>query len=221
MNLISVEHLNVKVYERLRDEIRTQTMSPGQSVTIRELAERYGVSTTPVREALRQLQSEGLVTYQRRCIMIRQLSVDELEKIFGIRERLEILALEWAIPAIDEAAVAELMGILDTMDLVTTDRERWRELNREFHLKIYSYACSQQLVTMIENLWSSIEPYMNLYTNEVRSFELARDQHREIVKSLAIGDLNASSGLVRTHLRHTAEIIVGALRGSFDQSDNQ
>lgn len=212
MTVIEVELLNTKVYERLKEEIRLQILAPGQLVTIRHLAERYGVSTTPVREALRQLQSEGLVTYQRRCIVIRQLSVDEVEKIFKIREKLETLALAWAIESIDDKAVSQLVGILDAMDQAAMDQGKWRELNREFHLHIYSFAHSDQLVSMIQNLWSSIEPYMNLYTAEVESLELARVQHRAIVDRLAEGDLDGATRLVQDHLQHTAEIIVAALK---------
>lgn len=212
MTVIEVELLNTKVYERLKEEIRLQILAPGQLVTIRHLAERYGVSTTPVREALRQLQSEGLVTYQRRCIVIRQLSVDEVEKIFKIREKLETLALAWAIESIDDKAVSQLVSILDAMDQAAADQSKWRELNREFHLHIYSFAHSDQLVSMIQNLWSSIEPYMNLYTAEVESLEVARVQHRAIVDRLAEGDLAGATRLVQDHLQHTAEIIVAALK---------
>ncbi len=207
-SVIKVELIQEKVYERLREEIINRKFIPGEKITIRQIAELYGVSVMPVREALRQLQSEGLVKYDRRGVTIKQLSAFEIQQIIEIRSRLEILAVEWALPHLKKEHEIKFEEIINEMDHHIGDVDQWRMLNRKFHLELYAVSGSLQLQQIIENLWVSIEPYMRLYTSTVASLEFAQKQHHEILGALKNKDFDKLSTLLSTHLDHTAKVIL-------------
>jgi len=208
-DLIKFESIHEKVYERLRQQISKMKMAPGEKLLIRRIAMGFGVSTMPVREALRQLQAEGLVTYDRKGVSVRQLSSREVQEIFEIRERLETLATTWALPNVRPEDEEKFSGLLETMDKQSKNVTAWRTLNRQFHLEFYARSGSQQLQQMIENLWVSVEPYMRLYTSTVSSLELAQRQHHQILESIRGKDLEQLCALTSTHLQHTCKVVLG------------
>ncbi|WP_252312346.1 GntR family transcriptional regulator [Sinobaca sp. H24] len=91
-----------EVYAKLRLQIVSGDFMPGDKVTIRQIAGLYQVSMMPVRQALARLHSDGFVSIINRTVKIKELSAKDVKDIFAIRIRLETLALEWAIPHIDE-----------------------------------------------------------------------------------------------------------------------
>lgn len=207
-DLIQFESIHEKVYERLRRHISQMKMVPGEKFTIRQIASAFGVSTMPVREALRQLQAEGLVTYDRRGVSVRQLSSKEVKEIFEIRERLEILSTTWALPNVRSEDEARFTNILEMMDRQSSNVTAWRTLNRQFHLDFYSLSGSQQLQQMIENLWVSVEPYMKLYTSTVSSLELAQRQHHQILELIRGRELEPLCTLTALHLQDTCKVVL-------------
>src|SRR5438105_2124376 len=95
--VIKVSTVNDEAYERLRSGITSGALLPGRKISIRTIAESFGVSTMPVREALRKLQAEGFVVFERSGVTVTHLSSDQVWQVFQIRLRLEQLAAEWAI----------------------------------------------------------------------------------------------------------------------------
>ncbi|WP_252312788.1 GntR family transcriptional regulator [Sinobaca sp. H24] len=104
-----------EVYAKLRMQIVSGEFMPGDKVTIRQIAGLYQVSMMPVRQALARLHSDGFVTITNRTVKIKELSAKDVKDIFAIRIRLETLALEWAIPHINEEKTAHLQQIIDQM----------------------------------------------------------------------------------------------------------
>ncbi|TGA99892.1 GntR family transcriptional regulator [Sporolactobacillus shoreae] len=205
---IKVESIHEKVYQRLREEITSSELAPGEKITIRQVADMYGVSVMPVREALRQLHTEGLVNYERTGVTVKALSAHEIQQIIEIRKRLELLAMEWALPNLKKEDIKKSEEMLEAMDQRTDDDNDWRLLNKEFHLTLYSYCGSQQLEQIIENLWVSIEPYMRIYTSTVSSLEFAQEQHHEMLHSIKHKNLDEFEKLLNNHLNHTAKVIL-------------
>ncbi len=147
------------VYEHLRRAIAVSEIGPGP-LRLRDLAAELGVSTTPVREALRRLEGDGLVSYQRSGgIVVNQLSAEDVREIFRIRVTLELLALSLAVPNLGEDELRALERLQDRMER-TTDPDKWRQLNQEFHLQMYAAANSPRLLHIIEGLWTAVEPYL-------------------------------------------------------------
>lgn len=119
------------VAERLRDEIQDGTLAPGTRLRQNEIARRFGVSTTPVREAFAQLQAEGLVRIDpHRGAVVFHPTVEDLVEFYEIREVLESLAVVRAIPRLRSDVVKELAALIDRMRR-TDDARRWLKLDRK------------------------------------------------------------------------------------------
>jgi DNA-binding GntR family transcriptional regulator len=103
--------------ETLRDEIIRGDLVPGQYLRLEEIAARFDVSTMPVREALRDLEAEGLVTiFPHRGAIVTQLGADELQDIYDIRATLEEMATRLAVPFVTKATLAELTSLVEQIE---------------------------------------------------------------------------------------------------------
>src|SRR5215469_5861957 len=200
------------VYRRLRADISHGIYRPGP-IRIRPIAQRFGVSATPVREALRRLEAEGLVTLRKNQIVINALSEAELRQIFAIRAELETFALRCGAPTIanDDELLGALEDLLDAMDRYETDPENWRPTNQQFHMTLYRAAENPRLESIIDSLMVAIEPYMRLYASTAPSFRAGQAQHRLIVGHLRAGRVDAASAVLREHLRATEETVAAGV----------
>jgi DNA-binding GntR family transcriptional regulator len=196
------------IYQQLRRDIGRGVYRPGP-IRIRPLAERFGVSATPVREALRRLEAEGLVTLRKNQIVVNALSETELREIFAIRAELEAFALRRGAGEIrrDPRLLAELESLVGAMDRYGHDPEDWRTANESFHMKIYHAAGMPRLSSMIDSLWIAVEPYLRLYVSTAGSFGASQEQHRSILKHLRAGRAKAASDVLQKHLQETEEIV--------------
>jgi DNA-binding GntR family transcriptional regulator len=206
------------IYRQLRRDLGRGVYRPGP-IRIRPLAERFGVSATPVREALRRLEAEGLVTLRKNQIVVNALSEQELREIFAIRAELETFALRRGAERIrdDEALLAELSSLVEVMDQDEHDPEEWRAANERFHMRIYHAAGMPRLSSMIDSMWVSVEPYMRLYVSTAGSFRAAQEQHREILGGLRAGDVEAAAKVLRRHLADTEEIVAAGISDNRDK----
>jgi DNA-binding GntR family transcriptional regulator len=208
---IKVSTINDEVYGRLRRWITSGTLSPGTKISIRSIADSFGVSTMPVREALRMLQAEGFVAFERRSVTVTHLSKDQVTQVFQIRLRLEQLASEWAIGQVSDDDIADLEHILHRMDRADIGVEEWRQLNQDFHRRFYDCARSPHLLDLIRNIWDKIEPYMVIYASTVEDFREAHAQHLEILELIRTGDLAQLLVKIENHLEYTASTVSRAL----------
>jgi DNA-binding GntR family transcriptional regulator len=209
---IEVTSLGREVYRRVRSMITTGQLRPGGPLTLRSIAEELGVSTTPVREAFRLLQADGLVQYGRRSVTVTALSVTEVESLFQIRLRLEQLAAEWAIDKITDADIADIEDLLDQLDASVEDQERWRILNQDFHRRFYDCADSVHLLEYIEKVWNSVEPYMAIFASSMENFHAANVEHRQMFEAIRARDLGTLLVLTAHHLEVTAAQVVSQLQ---------
>src|SRR5215475_15104058 len=203
------------VYRRLRADIAHGVYRPGP-IRIRPIAQRFGVSATPVREALRRLEAEGLVTLRKNQIVVNALSETELREIFAIRAELEAFALCTGAETIrnDPSLLAGLESDVQEMDRHEHAPEEWRAANEAFHMRIYHAAGMPRLSSMIESLWVAVEPYLRLYASTVGSFRAVQEQHRLILEGLRSGDEGTAAETLRKHLRDTEEIVAEGINGA-------
>ena len=212
--IIKVSTVNREVYEQLKCQIIVGDIPPGKQITIREIASKYGVSTMPVREAIRRLQAEGFLQFENRCVTVRELTLEELQQIFVIRQRLESLAMEWALPNINEVDVRKLRGILKNLDQENISYSEWMQLNRQFHLSIYKLSMSMPLQQLIVNVWDSITPYMYIYTSSVISYEFSQKQHYLMLKLIEENNRQELISQLKEHLDDTCRTIMANLQSS-------
>jgi DNA-binding GntR family transcriptional regulator len=200
------------ICRELRRDIARGVYKPGP-IRVRVLAERFGVSATPVREALRRLESEGLVSLQNRQIVINKLSREEMREIYTIRGELESFVLREAVPHVTGNAklLAELETLTEEMDSYEHNPEEWRNANEKFHWLLYRAAAMPRLENILNQLWVAVEPYLRLYVSTATSFRGTQDQHRKILEHVRRGEAEEAAQVMRKHLAETKELLARGL----------
>lgn len=207
------------IYTQLRHDISQGVYPPGP-IHLKPIAERFSVSVVPVREALRRLEAEGLVSFDgKRRIVINALNEKELDEIFAMRGELESLALRRAAPRLagDEARLAKLEELIEQMDDQEGDPGKWRDINREFHALLYEAAEMPRLWSVVSSLWVASEPYLRVYVTAVDSLRSAQDQHREILRHVRAGDADHAELILRDHLADTWRVVQRRIREKQDE----
>lgn len=206
------------VAERLREEIQDGALAPGTRLRQNEIAGRFGVSTTPVREAFAQLQAEGLVRVDpHRGAVVFHPTVEDLLEYYEIREVLESLAVARAIPHLTPALGRDLNELIERMRR-TREARRWVKLNDEFHLRLYASADRPHLTALIGNLRDASTPYIHMFVASQKPSGQTNDEHRQILDACLRGDEEAAQRAIRNHLRHAATELAKFLGGSAEQA---
>lgn len=211
---ISLPSVTDVIYKQLRHDISQGVYQPGL-IHLKPLSERFNVSIIPVREALRRLEAEGLVSFDgKRRILINALNEKELDELFLIRAELESLALKTAVPHLsnDRAKLAELDDLIALMDSQEADSGAWRNTNRDFHSLIYAAADMPRLESLVGSLWVASEPYLRIYVTAVDSLRSAQQQHREILRRVRLGDAEHAEVILREHLSGTWDVVQRQIR---------
>ncbi len=151
------------VVNRIRNMILSGHLKPGDRLRQDELANTFGVSTMPIREALRQLQAEGLVTFRpRRGVTVARLAVSDYEDIYYIREELERLACRWVAEDFDRIPIDRLKLLLEEIETAEANRDdvhRRLQLVREFFFTIFEASEKEHLLRILSNLWDLSQQY--------------------------------------------------------------
>lgn len=203
--------MKVSLVEALRDEIIRGELVPGQYLRLDEIAARFDVSTMPVREALRDLEADGMVTvFPHRGAMVTQLSADELQDIYDVRAALEEMAARLAVPFVTEALLAELASILQEIENHSGDVATLVKLNHQFHLVLYEVSGRKHLCEIIRVLRHRSQHYLHVYTAEVDAGHLpqAPGEHRAILEACRRGDGEKAGFLTREHVAEAGNAIV-------------
>jgi DNA-binding GntR family transcriptional regulator len=209
------------VVGRLRDLILNRHFKPGQKLVQDELARQLGVSRTPVREALHQLATEGLVTFLAyRGASVAQLSVSDLVEIYTVRIALEGYAAYLAAEQVAEERLVALERLLDEMRQApaNNERESLLRLNRKFHTTIYAAANRQRLLEVIIQYIDIAEIYRRIFA----SLEHCRDElvkHQDVVQAMRRHDAQLAEVLTRRHLEATMRALTHFFESSADGTD--
>ncbi|WP_269800330.1 GntR family transcriptional regulator [Microbacterium sp. BR1] len=143
----------------LRLSILDGAYAPGERIRQDELAEKHGASRLPVREALRMLEAEGLVTLIANTgAWVSKLSATDCEEMYQMRERLEPLLLRLNVPLLTEEEIDDLDFLADRME-TSNDVERFLRLDREFHLSCLDAAPTTVLGDTVKSLWNRTQHY--------------------------------------------------------------
>jgi DNA-binding GntR family transcriptional regulator len=189
----------------LRRDIVTGRLAAGVRLRQVEIAQRFGVSTTPVREAFGLLQSDGLVRIDtHRGVTVFLPTIQDLIEHYEIRRALEMLAAEKAAERFQPQDAPPLVAMLDEMR-ATSDPVRYVERNQGFHLSLYRLSARARLVAMIEDLRNASLAYNHLYAAADVPQDAARldAEHREILAACQAGDAARAANAVRDHISQT------------------
>lgn len=194
-----------RVTDALRQAILAGQLKPGSRVRQEELAEQFEISRIPVREALRQLESEGLVVLiPNSGAWISKLDRAECLEIYKIRERLEPLALLESCMALPSAVLDDLDELALRIEQ-NENPDEFLRLDREFHRLSYAGAEMPQLMQMIHKFWNVTQQYRRAFTRSVgdNGMQIIFQEHRLICDALRRRDGEHASMLLYGHIRRT------------------
>jgi DNA-binding GntR family transcriptional regulator len=194
------------VLQRLRQDIASGTVVPGTSLRQSEIAARYGVSATPVREALRLLEAGGTISYARhRGATVRELSRERVRDVYLLRAEIEGLATAVACGRMSDE---ELAGIESVHDEIRNheggEGQELAVLNRRLHFTIY-HAGSELIASHASSLWSLFPPRVTIWADPAAARALAAD-HDGIIEALRARDPQLAQNRAREHVLHAAEL---------------
>lgn len=196
-----------KIAAGVRQAILAGDYSPGQRLVQEEIAERFGGSRIPVREALRDLESEGLVTFVANAgARVAHLTLAECIEVYQMRERIEPLLLRYSAEHLTQATLRHLESLASEMEEVS-DPDRFVDLDRDFHMTMYEGADTSVLGDLVRALWNKTQPYRRAYTRSVDASQrrVFHDEHRMLLRALVDGDLDLAENLLAVHVRRTRQ----------------
>ena len=191
-----------EAYRYLRDRILDAELPADALINPAEIAEQLGISRMPVREALRQLDAEGLVSMRpnRRAVVTR-LSVAEVEDLFEMRAELESFAVRSAVPQLTEDTRAELTMLMQRMDRVRDDRREWVGRHDEFHQYICQLSGRKQLSHEVWRIRHAVRPYILMFVKEFDAFEMHGFEHTTLLKAILSGNAEFAADMMRRHVK--------------------
>lgn len=191
---------NVAVYRKLRQSIIKGKLKPGQKLVMADLAKTFGLSETPVREAIRRLESDGYVHFTPHTgAVVTRIDEGKLVEIYLIRIELEALATRLASPHITERDIEFLNKKNHDMEAAIQQNkyENIGALNKDFHLRIYKAAPFPRLYKMICDLWDTFERWPSVFSYVPERAISSVEEHRKIIEALRIGDMEMSDRLMK------------------------
>ncbi len=188
------------IAEKIRNSIIIGEYESGEPLKQDVLANNYGVSKIPVREALYQLKTEGLVDFaNNRGSVVSSLSNSEVEEIYTMRIALEQIALKRAIPNIlpaNKIAAESVLKLIDT----TVNPLDWAALNWEFHASLYKAANMPKLLNTVAILHNNVSRYLLLYLKKMNFQDTSQEEHWALLEACSTGKTEQALGILRQHL---------------------
>ncbi len=205
--------LQDRVYERLCDHILNGEIAPGQLVTIQAIADAFGVSAMPVREALQRLSAaKALTVISGRSIGVPPLTLARLIDLRRVRLEVETLAAQWAVDHILEKDFGRLEACVLVMSkaAATGDVKAFLRSNREFHFNVYKAAQSDVLHAIVESLWLQISPFFHLLHGS-GNYTHANLQHERMLVALRARDPVAIASALRNDIESSSRTLISLL----------
>ena len=199
------------VLAALRSDILTGSLGPGDQIVQESLAERYGVSRVPLREALKTLETEGQVVYHpHRGYFVAELSVADLLEVYRLRALLEAEAISHAMPTFSDDDVDAIAELLREVEVAAAagDVMAMTAANRRFHFAIFDASGLPRLSRILRQLWEATDVYRALYFQAEENRDRVALEHAAMLAALRRGDPASLIALHDEHRDHS----VGAVR---------
>lgn len=203
------------VFRTLREAILTGELKPGERLMEMQLAAKLGVSRTPIREAIRMLQQEGLaVTLPRRGAEVAAMTEKDMEDVLKIREALEILAVQLASEKITAEQITQLEEKLTAFEeaVKTAEVKQIAQTDIDFHDFIYDAAENPRLVGMLNNLREQIYRYRVEYLKDEKNYPRLIEEHKQIIIGLKERNKDYVVEMMKKHMDNQADAVRNIIR---------
>lgn len=203
MNRLEHRTLSSAISARIRQEILDGQHASGTQLRQEALAVAYGVSRIPVREALFQLESEGLVQIvPHKGAIVSGLSLAEVNDVFDLRAMLEVRLLGAALPAMESSDFTRLDAIQGEFVAAVTNRDirRFGELNADFHLALYTQSRLPRTVQIVGTLLQTSDRYTRLQLSSAPAMQRAQQEHQTLIDLCREGRKDDACSLLAAHI---------------------
>lgn len=208
--------LTDQVYAQLKEQILRSELTPGSVVLEGDLADRFGVSKTPIREALRLLVQDGWIDVMpRRGYLIRPIGLVDLREVYELRNIIEAAAGATAAASPSAELIARLREAIEAQAHAGESIERSIEASRAFHLGLASQIDNARLVRVLEGLLDEVERLLRMLPQLV-SVMTSDDElgaHRDIVAAIEAGDVESTRSHIESHLADISRTLLDAIGG--------
>jgi DNA-binding GntR family transcriptional regulator len=196
-----------RVADILAERILSGELRPGERIKQDELAEELDISRIPVRDALRILETRGLVALKANAgARVTQLTIKDMDLSYRIREMLEPMLLAESIPNLTDADIEEMAAVKTKLDRIE-DLDDYLPLSREFHWLAFSGHDAPLLAQIVERLWDTTQSYRLAYARlslqEPERMATMRAERGLLFDAIAARDVDLAPGLLATHIRRT------------------
>jgi DNA-binding GntR family transcriptional regulator len=201
---------NVAVYRKLRQAILKGKLKPGQKIVMADLAKAFGLSETPVREAIRRLESDGYVHFTPHTgAVVTKIDEDELVEVYLIRIALEALATRLASPHITDKDIDFLNKKNHEIEVAIQQNkyENIGGINKDFHLRIYKAAPFPRLYKMICDLWDTFERWPSVFAYVPARAVASVEEHKKIIEALKMEDRDLADRLMKEQKERAMEAL--------------
>ncbi len=200
--------LRERVFQQLEDEILNGKYKPGDSLIESKLSEEFGISRTPIREALMQLELEGLVqSIPNKGVVVKGVSAKDVEDIYTIRKMIEGLAARWATEKANEEELKEMKEILELEEFYTlrNDIERLIELDSRFHELIFKASKSKPLMQTLKTFHQYVKRARNISMSTPGRAQKSLEEHRAILQAIVDRDPERAERLTTEHVSNASK----------------
>lgn len=208
--------LTTLIYDKVREDILKGRYCAGDKIVEIKVADELGVSRTPVREALKQLELHGLVdNIPNRGVIVKGISQEEIKDILVVRHSIEGLVGQWAAERITDVEIKELEDTNDLMSfyLMKQDFDKFYDQNLKFHEIIYSAAKSRYLENVLKDFQFFIKNSKeNIFASSDR-LTVSLKEHEMIIKALKSRDCVAARKAMVDHIKNANEVIFEIMKG--------
>ena len=207
-----------EIVEALRTDIIEGRFRPDAKLRQELLAERFGVSRMPVREALGRLEAEGLVVSRpNRSVRVAPLNVADMIEIFEMRVAAETLALRLAIPHLSNAQIEKASEIQQSLE--TAPIEKFGLLNSQFHRMLYEPCAKPRLLSHIETLATAADRYLRITIAAIDYADKSHREHHALLEACHARDEAAAINCLASHIGDAADVLSIKMRRAEDPND--
>ncbi len=215
LNMNAYLPLRDVVFQTLREAILKGDLRPGERLMELQLASKLGVSRTPIREAIRMLEQEGLaVTIPRKGAEVAKMTEKDMEDVLQIREALDDLAVQVACDKMTQKQLESLTVSMKNFEAAVQagDLKKIVAYDVEFHDIIYESTDNPKLVTLLNNLREQIYRYRVEYLKEKENYPMLVKEHKTILAALKEKNKERVADAMRCHIRNQAEVVKNIIR---------
>ncbi len=192
------------VTERLRHDLLAGEIKPGERIKVAELEKRFGVSHIPIREAVRRLETEGLiVALPQRAAVAAGVDLDDLSGLYDLRRIIECEVIRRSVETMTPEQVDVVRSALEALEAVVSDHDspRFWDLHRDFHWALLEPGATAWIERVLDQIWLASQRYVRLFVS--KTVDDAMRDHRALLTFCEHGDGVGAAELLRRHLDRT------------------